>query len=35
LGLGIKQCSKHVKLHPWALIVKVSLPKKIYDFGAI
>jgi hypothetical protein len=30
--LGIKQCTKHVKLHPWVLIIKLSLPKKFYDF---
>jgi hypothetical protein len=32
LGFGIKQCSKHVKLHPRALIIKLRLPKKFYDF---
>jgi hypothetical protein len=32
LGLGIKQCPKQVKLHPRALIIKLSLPKKFYDF---
>jgi hypothetical protein len=30
--LGIKQCPTHVKLHPWVLIIKLSLSKKIYDF---
>jgi hypothetical protein len=30
--LGIKQCPKQVKLHPRALIIKLSLPKKFYDF---
>jgi hypothetical protein len=30
--LEIKQCPTHVKLHPWALIIKLSLPKTFYDF---
>jgi hypothetical protein len=33
--LGIKQCPKHIKLHPWVLIIKLSLPKKFYDFFGI
>jgi hypothetical protein len=32
LGFGDKQCPKHVKLHPWVLIIKLSLPTKFYDF---
>jgi hypothetical protein len=30
--LGIKQYPTHVKLHPWVLIIKLSLSKKFYDF---
>jgi hypothetical protein len=30
--LGIKQCPKHVKLYPKALIIILSWPKKFYDF---
>jgi hypothetical protein len=29
LGLRIKQCPTHVKLHPWVLIIKLSLSKKL------
>jgi hypothetical protein len=32
LGLGMKQCSKHVKLHPSTVIIILSLPKNFYDF---
>jgi hypothetical protein len=32
LGLGIKQCPKHVKLYPTTLTIILSLPKKFYDF---
>jgi hypothetical protein len=28
----IKQCSKHTKLYPRALIIILNLPKKFYDF---
>jgi hypothetical protein len=32
LGLGIKQCPTHVKLHPRTLINILNLPKKFGDF---
>jgi hypothetical protein len=32
LGLGIKQCPKHVKLYRRTLTIILSLPKKVYDF---
>jgi hypothetical protein len=32
LGFGIKQGPKHTKLCPRVVIIKLSLPKKFYDF---